>query len=102
MDRRTMPSPLGGHRHWLGAGALALLAGALLMPAQAQSEATEPRVPVAQATRRPVGQALVLDGLIEAQQQATLAAQASGRIVQLHVKAGDRVRSGQVLAVIDD
>ena len=103
MDRRTTPRPLLARRRWLGAAvATALLGGALPPLTWAQPEAAGPRVPVAEATRRPVGQALLLDATIEAQQQATLAAQASGRIVQLHVKAGDRVRAGQVLAVIDD
>lgn len=103
MDRRTTPLPLLARRRWLGAAvATALLGGALPPLTWAQPEAAGPRVPVAEATRRPVGQALLLDATIEAQQQATLAAQASGRIVQLHVKAGDRVRAGQVLAVIDD
>ena len=34
--------------------------------------------------------------------QSVLSAQASGRIASLAVKAGDRVKAGQVLAVIDD
>ena len=34
--------------------------------------------------------------------QTVLSAQASGRIAQLSAKAGDRVKAGQVLAVIDD
>ena len=42
------------------------------------------------------------DGKLEAVRQSVLSAQASGRIVSLSVKAGDRVKAGQVLAVIDD
>jgi RND family efflux transporter MFP subunit len=49
-----------------------------------------------------VGAAYVLDGVIEPVRQSTIAAQASGRIATLLVKAGDSVRSGQVLATIDD
>jgi RND family efflux transporter MFP subunit len=42
------------------------------------------------------------DGLVEAVRSATLAAQVSGRIVELRVNAGDRVTKGQVLARIDE
>lgn len=59
-------------------------------------------VPVAVVGTHAVGQGLVLDGSLQAVRQSTLSAQASGRIMQLGVKAGDRVKAGQVLAVIDD
>jgi RND family efflux transporter MFP subunit len=41
------------------------------------------------------------EGVVEAVRQSTLAAQVSGRIVALPVKAGDTVRAGQLLAQID-
>jgi multidrug efflux system membrane fusion protein len=41
------------------------------------------------------------DGLVEALRQTVIAAQVSGAVVQLTVKAGDRVRAGQVLLRID-
>lgn len=44
----------------------------------------------------------VLDGVVQAVKQSTVAAQASGRIASFTVKAGDKVRAGQVLATIDD
>ncbi len=44
----------------------------------------------------------VLDGVIQATRQSTVAAQASGRIASFNAKAGDKVRAGQVLASIDD
>jgi RND family efflux transporter MFP subunit len=44
----------------------------------------------------------VLDGVIQAVKQSTVAAQASGRIVSFTAKAGDKVRAGQVLVTIDD
>jgi RND family efflux transporter MFP subunit len=43
-----------------------------------------------------------LDGVIQPVKQSTVSAQAAGRIVMLAVKAGDRVRAGQLLATIDD
>ena len=43
-----------------------------------------------------------LDGVIQPVKQSTVAAQASGRIASLLVKAGDMVHAGQLLATIDD
>lgn len=42
-----------------------------------------------------------VEGLVEAVRQTAVSAQVSGAIVQLEVKAGDRVRAGQVLLRID-
>lgn len=41
------------------------------------------------------------DGQVEAVRQSTIAAQVSGRIITLSVKAGDTVQAGQVLLQID-
>lgn len=43
-----------------------------------------------------------LDGALQAVQQSTVAAQVAGNVLQLAVKAGDRVKAGQVLARIDE
>lgn len=43
-----------------------------------------------------------IEGTLQAQQQASIAALASGRVLQLAVKAGERVKAGQLLARIDD
>lgn len=43
-----------------------------------------------------------LEGVVQAVNQTTLAAQTNGRITALKVKAGDRVKSGQVIATIED
>jgi len=59
-------------------------------------------VPVVVVGNQPVGVGLVLEGRLEAVKQSTVSAQASGRIVQLVVKAGDKVQAGQLLAVVDD
>lgn len=84
---------------WLSA---LLASPAAWLPASAQTPAQAPAVAVAPVALRPVGQGLALDGTLQAVKQSTLSAQASGRIAQLLVKAGDRVRAGQLLAVIDD
>lgn len=73
-----------------------------LQPSGAKAQATEPLVPVVKVATRAVGQGVDLDGALQAVRQSTLSAQASGRIAALHVKAGDRVRAGQLLATIDD
>lgn len=59
-------------------------------------------VPVVQASPRPVAVGLEFDGVVEPVKQSTVASQATGRIAQLAVQAGDHVRAGQLLAVVDD
>lgn len=78
---------------------LSMLSLALLplaVPAQTSA------VPTAPVQLRAAGASYALDGVVQAVKQATVSAQASGRIATLGVKAGDRVRAGQVLASIDD
>lgn len=84
---------------WGLAGAAVLGAG----PVRSQSgDASGPQVPVMTLGAQSVGATLTLDGSLQAVRQSVLSAQASGRIATLAVKAGDRVKAGQVLAVIDD
>lgn len=59
-------------------------------------------VPTATVQSTAAAASYVLDGVVQAVKQSTVAAQASGRIVSFAVKAGDKVRAGQVLATIDD
>lgn len=49
-----------------------------------------------------VGNAFELDGALQALQQSTVAAQVAGNVMALAVKAGDRVRAGQLIARIDE
>lgn len=100
MPTRFAPLSSAPRRVVLGA-ALACLTWGAVAPNAARA-ADAPRVEVHTVVRQPVGQGLILDGTLEAVRQSTLSAQASGRIAQLTVKAGDRVRAGQVLALIDD
>lgn len=91
-SRRLAPAA-----HW------ALAMGLLLGGVGAFAQATPgPQVPTMTVGAQAVGAGLELDGSLQAVRQSTLSAQASGRIAQLSVKAGDRVKAGQVLAVIDD
>jgi RND family efflux transporter MFP subunit len=72
--------------------AIILVAG---LPAYAQAPAT------LEARARELPQAFAAAGVVEAVRQATVGAQADGRVTQLAVKAGDRVQAGQLLARID-
>lgn len=92
------------HRRTLSLAAAALCVAALwgAQPAVVRAQTASQEVPVALVAPRAVGQGVELDGSLQAVRQSTLSAQASGRIATLQVKAGDRVRAGQVLATIDD
>lgn len=59
-------------------------------------------IPTAKVSLRSSASQYSLEGVIEAVRQSTVSAQASGRIVSLAVKAGDKVRAGQLLATVDD
>ncbi len=61
-----------------------------------------PQVPVVTLGAQAVSTGYELDGVVESVRQATVAAQATGRVASLLVKVGDKVRAGQVLATIDD
>ena len=98
-------SSAADRRFGVVAWSLALAAGVLLVSGgalAADSPPSAPQVPVMTLGAQAVGAGLELDGSLQAVRQSTLSAQASGRIAQLNVKAGDRVKAGQVLAVIDD
>ncbi len=75
---------------------LLALGGALVPGAWAQG------LPTHTVRLQPGADAAQLDAVVQAVRQATVSAQASGRILALHVKAGERVRTGQLLALVDD
>ena len=68
----------------------------------ALSAVAGPQVPVLTLGAQSVSTGYELDGVVEAVRQATVSAQATGRVSSLLVKVGDKVRAGQVLATIDD
>jgi multidrug efflux pump subunit AcrA (membrane-fusion protein) len=76
-----------------------LLAG---FAALALNAVAGPQVPVVTLGAKPVSTGYELDGVVEAVRQATVSAQATGRVASLLVKVGDKVRAGQVLVTIDD
>ena len=85
----------------LAIGAAATLAAALLVAGAARA-AEPPKVPTAAVEGAGATAGFELEGSLQAVQQSTVAAQVPGNVLVLAVKAGDRVRSGQLLARIDD
>lgn len=73
--------------------------GSALLPAQAGQAAA----PLSTWTVAPVASATLAsyDGTVEAVRQTTLSAQVAGAVVALPVKAGDRVKAGQLLVRLD-
>jgi membrane fusion protein, multidrug efflux system len=86
-------------RWWLALALALVLAGTL--HAAAPAGAASP--PPATAPVRVAGEAARqgFDGVVEAVRQTVVAAQVAGAVTVLDVKAGDRVKAGQVLARID-
>jgi len=70
----------------------------LLMPAAVAAQ-TLPSAPVEYRT---VDQTYATEAVVEAVRQSTISAQVIGRIVDLRVDVGDRVKAGQVIARIDE
>jgi RND family efflux transporter MFP subunit len=96
MNQVTHFKSLIGVRHAVAWG----LVLSAWLPWAAHAQVAE--VPVGVVALKNVAQGFELDGVLQAARQSTLSVQVSGRITQWAVKAGDRVKSGQVLAVVDD
>lgn len=84
---------------WMARALVAGL-GVLSMDAAQAAGAVPPlaSVPVAAAAD---GRAAAFDGVVEALRQTVVAAQVPGAVVALPVKAGDRVKAGQLLLRLD-
>ncbi len=79
--------------------------GALLLSSALAASAQDPAVqtvPTLSLQTQATALGIEIDGVIQAVKQSVVSAQANGRITALHVKAGDTVRAGQVLAIVDD
>lgn len=59
-------------------------------------------LPSAPVEYRTLDQTYVTEAVVEAVRQSTISAQVIGRVVELRVDVGDRVRAGQVIARIDE
>lgn len=74
----------------------------LLAAAAAPALATTIAVPTLLAQPGGEARGFVLDGSLQAVRQSTVAAQVAGNVITLAVKAGDRVKAGQVVARVDE
>ena len=83
-----------------GLFAVALAAAASFAPAFAGTGQPAPPA-TALVEYKELNRVAAAEGVVEAVRQSTLAAQVAGLVVALNVKAGDTVRTGQVLAQID-
>lgn len=81
---------------------LIALAAAVLWTAATLAHAAAPAVPTVTVQPGTTVGGLELDGSLQPVRQSTVAAQVAGNVVQMLVKAGDRVSAGQVLARIDE
>jgi membrane fusion protein, multidrug efflux system len=70
-------------------------------PADGPAPASRPALATAPAAAVGGGELSSYDGVVEAVRQTAIAAQVSGAVVALPVKAGDRVQAGQVLLRLD-
>ncbi len=70
----------------------------LSLPAVAAAQA----LPSAPVEYRTVDETYATEAVVEAVRQSTISAQVIGRIVDLRVDVGDRVKAGQVIARIDE
>lgn len=61
-----------------------------------------PGVDVARPTRRVVVSAIAVSGRLRGEVETSVGAQTGGRVAEVPVREGDRVRAGQVVARLDD
>src|SRR5881396_3205440 len=103
----TEAAPAGRARRWLLIGlptAAILVVGAVfVITGGALSAALPVRLtPATMVSPMRAGAVLVASGYVVAQRKAAVASKGTGRLVYLGVVEGDRVRTGQVIARIED
>ena len=110
IDRSAPPPPSRGSRRWLAIVIAALAAAALLgwwllVPGAVPVHVASVRAGAA-GTGGAAGPAAasILDasGYVVARRQATVASKVTGKLVELDIEEGDHVKSGQVIARLDD
>jgi RND family efflux transporter MFP subunit len=106
IDRGGEPQPSGNKRLFLLAGAI----GVLVIAAAAWFWLRPAPIAVHIALARPLeqggasGAASILDasGYVVARRQAAVASKITGKMVELDIEEGDRIKAGQVIARLDD
>jgi RND family efflux transporter MFP subunit len=105
MSQLHISAPFSAFRPmgWREMAALALVASVgLASAANAQTSTGPTSIPTATIGQTTSAAHIQLEGVVQPVKQSTVSAQASGRIAVFAVKAGDKVRAGQLLATIDD
>src|SRR2546428_11633006 len=108
IDRAADPAaPTAGARRWLVMGlpvaGVVVLAAVLLATGGPLARAVRVRPPPAtMVSPMRSGAVLVASGYVVAQRKAAVASKGTGRLVYLGVVEGDQVRTGQVIARIED
>lgn len=83
-------------------GAVGLYAALSWTAASAQNASQAPaQIPTVTLAARDVGLSYPAEAVVEAVRQATVAAQVQGRVIDVRVDAGQRVRKGELLMRID-
>jgi RND family efflux transporter MFP subunit len=103
IDRNGRPARSRGRLLWIGALLLLVVAGSLWL---VLGRASPPivRTAVARAAVAGGGAASILDasGYVTARRQSTVAAKITGKITEVLIEEGQRVKDGDVLARLDD
>lgn len=92
---------LAGPLVWFLAPHTSPFAGKTKPAATTSSEAAPTPGPSAPAARAPAAGDLIASGYVVARRRATVAAEITGRVIDVRVEEGQTVQRGQVLAVLD-
>jgi RND family efflux transporter MFP subunit len=106
IDRYSPSAPSGKGRIWLGAAAGVLVAAGIAIWWWTRPVAPPVHVVAAQALAQggSAGTGSILDasGYVVARRQAAVASKITGKMVELDIEEGDRVKAGQIIAKLDD
>jgi len=106
IDRDSPSAPSGKGRIWLGAAAGVLVAAGIAIWWWTRPVASPVHVVAAQALAQggSAGTGSILDasGYVVARRQAAVASKITGKMVELDIEEGDRVKAGQIIAKLDD
>ncbi|HEV7611976.1 MAG TPA: efflux RND transporter periplasmic adaptor subunit [Steroidobacteraceae bacterium] len=106
IDRASTPEPSGKTRVWLLAAAAFLGAGGTavwwgMRPAAAPVHVVVVQAP-AEGGNAVAGSILDASGYVVARRQAAVASKITGKMIELDIEEGDRVKAGQIIAKLDD
>jgi RND family efflux transporter MFP subunit len=96
--------PSAGRRLWIGIGAAALLVAALAAWFLTRERPAEVQVAVVRPMPAAGAGTSVLDatGYVTARRQATVSAKITGKVRDVRIEEGQRVKAGDILATLDD